>query len=294
MSKRRVSKLADAKSDDRGFLSRWSARKTQIARGTPVSEDKFDEDSQVDATGGAEESDEEKALSDAELLEKYELPNPEGINEESGLDQFFDGQTPERLKQLALRRLWRINPFFGVVDEMVEYGEDYTDAATVIDGMQTAYQAGKGYLQKALSPEEAAEKEANQQDSLVDGEEKSNLKKDDKPLLDKDDDNGQEIGNEKKKENGSHERNEMFEEGGDVSGDGSVDPQKEAHSDKKEQPAVSLDVLQVTPVGSSYDEMSHAQSKVSNENNEEPTVTTGSKPPAPRAKRMIFRSKTNN
>jgi len=294
MSKRRVSKLADAKSDDRGFLSRWSARKTQIARGTPVSEDKFDEDSQVDATGGAEESDEEKALSDAELLEKYELPNPEGINEESGLDQFFDGQTPERLKQLALRRLWRINPFFGVVDEMVEYGEDYTDAATVIDGMQTAYQAGKGYLQKALSPEEAAEKEANQQDSLVDGEEKSNLKKDDKPLLDKDDDNGQEIGNEKKKENGSHERNEMFEEGGDVSGDGSVDPQKEAHSDKKEQPAVSLDVLQVTHVGSSYDEMSHAQSKVSNENNEEPTVTTDSKPPAPRAKRMIFRSKTNN
>ena len=294
MSKRRVSKLADAKSDDRGFLSRWSARKTQIARGTPVSEDKFDEDSQVDATGGAEESDEEKALSDAELLEKYELPNPEGINEESGLDQFFDGQTPERLKQLALRRLWRINPFFGVVDEMVEYGEDYTDAATVIDGMQTAYQAGKGYLQKALSPEEAAEKEANQQDSLVDGEEKSNLKKDDKPLLDKDDDNGQEIGKEKKKENGSHERNEMFEEGGDVSGDGSVDPQKEAHSDKKEQPAVSLDVLQVTPVGSSYDEMSHAQSKVSNENNKEPTVTTDSKPPAPRAKRMIFRSKTNN
>ena len=54
---------------------------------------------------------------------------------------------------MALRRLWRINPFFGVVDEMVEYGEDYTDAATVIDGMQTAYQAGKGYLQKTLETE---------------------------------------------------------------------------------------------------------------------------------------------
>jgi hypothetical protein len=33
---------------------------------------------------------------------------------------------------------------------MVEYGENYTDAATVIDGMQTAYQVGKGYLQKAF------------------------------------------------------------------------------------------------------------------------------------------------
>ena len=31
---------------------------------------------------------------------------------------------------------------------MVEYGEDYTDAATVIEGMQTAYTAGKGYLTK--------------------------------------------------------------------------------------------------------------------------------------------------
>mgnify|MGYP007000357031 len=64
------------------------------------------------------------------------------------------------LRQMALRRLWRINPFFGFVDEMVEYGEDYTDAATVIEGMQTAYQAGKGYLQKVLSPEEEAAEQA--------------------------------------------------------------------------------------------------------------------------------------
>jgi hypothetical protein len=31
---------------------------------------------------------------------------------------------------------------------MVEYGEDYTDAATVIEGMQTAYSAGKGYARQ--------------------------------------------------------------------------------------------------------------------------------------------------
>ena len=84
------------------------------------------------------------------MLEKYELPDPNDINEEAGLDRFFDGKTPERLRQMALRRLWRINPFFGIVDDMVEYGEDYTDAATVIDGMQTAYQAGKGYLKKVV------------------------------------------------------------------------------------------------------------------------------------------------
>jgi hypothetical protein len=98
----------------------------------------------------AAENDEDAALSDAELLEKYELPDPAEIEEEAGLDKFFDGKTPERLRQMALRRLWRINPFFGFVDEMVEYGEDYTDAATVIEGMQTAYQAGKGYLNQLI------------------------------------------------------------------------------------------------------------------------------------------------
>ena len=67
---------------------------------------------------------------------------------------------------MALRRLWRINPFFGIVDDMVEYGEDYTDAATVIDGMQTAYQAGKGYLKKAISPEEADEAVETQTDDV--------------------------------------------------------------------------------------------------------------------------------
>jgi hypothetical protein len=113
-----------------------------------------------DADHQAAESDEDAALSDAELLEKYELPDPAEIEEEAGLDKFFDGKTPERLRQMALRRLWRINPFFGFVDEMVEYGEDYTDAATVIEGMQTAYQAGKGYLQKVLSPEEEAAEQA--------------------------------------------------------------------------------------------------------------------------------------
>ena len=56
---------------------------------------------------------------------------------------------------MALRRLWRLNPLFGVVDDMVEYGEDYTDAATVIEGMQTAYTVGKGYAKEVVEPEEA-------------------------------------------------------------------------------------------------------------------------------------------
>jgi len=163
MSKPGGSKPSDTDTSRGGFLSRWSTRKAQIARGEDVAEENVDNDAEALAVGhdGASESEEEAALSDAELLEKYELPDPQEVEEEAGLERFFDGKTPERLRQLALRRLWRINPFFGVVDEMVEYGEDYTDAATVIEGMQTAYQAGKGYLKKTLSPEEQAEEQAD-------------------------------------------------------------------------------------------------------------------------------------
>jgi hypothetical protein len=38
---------------------------------------------------------------------------------------------------------------------MVEYGEDYTDAATVVEGMKTAYTVGKGYKKDDVEPEEA-------------------------------------------------------------------------------------------------------------------------------------------
>ena len=162
MSKDGDSKPSDLTGGESGFLTRWSARKTQIAQGLEVPEEAADDAALAadNADHQAAESDEDAALSDAELLEKYELPDPAEIEEEAGLDKFFDGKTPERLRQMALRRLWRINPFFGFVDEMVEYGEDYTDAATVIEGMQTAYQAGKGYLQKVLSPEEEAAEQA--------------------------------------------------------------------------------------------------------------------------------------
>jgi hypothetical protein len=169
MSKRTGVKTGTAENGDPGFLSRWSARKAEIARAGAVRDEDTDEQNEANAANAAgtdKESDEEAVLSDDELLEKYELPDPNDITEEAGLDRFFDGEIPERLRQMALRRLWRINPFFGIVDDMVEYGEDYTDAATVIDGMQTAYQAGKGYLKKAISPEEADEAVETQTDDV--------------------------------------------------------------------------------------------------------------------------------
>jgi len=149
----------DANDGEGGFLSRWSARKSQIAKG----EDVPDEVSVTEiAEDAGVEDEEDAALTDVELLEKYDLPDPEAITEESGLEQFLNGKgIPGRVRQMALRRLWRLNPLFGIVDDMVEYGEDYTDAATVIEGMKTAYTVGRGYAKEVVEPEEAEVLEAD-------------------------------------------------------------------------------------------------------------------------------------
>jgi len=135
------------------FIDRLNRRRQRVAaeaRGDELeAEAPVDEDESAAAVDPVATETEDGALSDEELLAKYELPDPETVNDEAGLDRFFDGAMPERLRQLALRRLWRLNPLFRFADEMVEYGENYTDAATMVEGMQTAYQVGKGYLKKA-------------------------------------------------------------------------------------------------------------------------------------------------
>jgi len=148
----------------RRSLSARLRRKEQVARGEAVPD--MPEDMQPPGAADQEaEADEEAALSDEELLAKYGVDDPEAIEDEEKLDSLLQGQFPDRIRQMALRRMWRLNPLFRFADEMVEYGENYTDAATVIDGMQTAYQVGKGYLQKAF---DAAEDDAAEDDAAED------------------------------------------------------------------------------------------------------------------------------
>ena len=159
----------ESKEGEGGFLSRWSARKNQIAKGEDVPDEVPAPEIAEDAVI---EDEEDAALTDAELLKKYDLPDPEAVTEESGLEQFLNGKgLPGRVRQMALRRLWRLNPLFGVVDDMVEYGEDYTDAATVVEGMKTAYTVGKGYAKEVVEPEELEAMEDDAEAEAGDAEE---------------------------------------------------------------------------------------------------------------------------
>ena len=141
----------DKKDLNENFLSRWSKKKSKQKTKHEISEiesadfNSFQGD-EVSKSSTSEVSENDK-LNDDELLKKYNLPNPEKIKKEKSLDVFFKDGVPDRLRQIALRRVWRLNPIIRFADaEINDYHEDFTDAATVIEGMETAYKVGKGYL----------------------------------------------------------------------------------------------------------------------------------------------------
>lgn len=91
---------------------------------------------------------------DEEILAELGLPHPETLQPGDDIRGFLQAAVPDRLRRLALRQLWRSNPVLANVDGLVEYGEDYTDAATVIENLQTVYQVGKGMVRDILQDDE--------------------------------------------------------------------------------------------------------------------------------------------
>ena len=87
---------------------------------------------------------------DEEILRELELPDPDTLGEGDDFSAFLKSAVPERIRLRALRRLWTTNPVLANLDGLVEYGEDFTDAATVIENLQTAYQVGKGMTKHVL------------------------------------------------------------------------------------------------------------------------------------------------
>lgn len=147
---------------DTGFLARWSRRKQQ-ARGAGDEVDAArdqpgaatDEHPGAAKDGVAEDGVDEATLSDEELLARYELPDPETLTASDDVAAFMRSGVPARLRNMALRRLWRLDPVLANLDGLNDYDEDYTDAAMLAGVVKTAYQVGKG---GAAHLQEAAEK----------------------------------------------------------------------------------------------------------------------------------------
>ncbi len=122
-------------------LSRWARRKAETRR----KEERETAEDPAEAPPPALPTPADAA--DApETVAPEDLPDIETLTAESDFTVFMRKGVPEILKRAALRKLWLSDPIFNFQDGLVEYGEDYTDAARVIPGMQSAWRVGTGYL----------------------------------------------------------------------------------------------------------------------------------------------------
>lgn len=100
------------------------------------------------------------ARSDGEILKDLGLNDPDLMKMGDDFAAFMNSAVPERLRRRALRTLWRSNPVLANLDGLIDYGEDFSDAAMVVPDMASAYQVGRGMMRHVDSLAEAAKAEA--------------------------------------------------------------------------------------------------------------------------------------
>lgn len=139
-------------------FERWSRLKAQARQEaeTPDPDPQVLEPAQ-EAVSADEVLAENEKLSDAEILAKYALPDPD--KSELGMDikGFLNNEIPEALRRRALRSLWRSNPVLAVLDGLNDYDEDYTISATPVGGVKTLYKVGQGMFEKIRKLDEQLE-----------------------------------------------------------------------------------------------------------------------------------------
>lgn len=146
--------MSPRRDGDDGFAARWSRlkREARDPADAPAEAEAPAEDEPAGTAGAVDRAAEEK--SDGELLEELGLPDPDTLSQGDDFTGFMKRAVPTRLRNRALRRLWRLDPVLANLDNLVDYGEDFTDAAYPGGKVQTAYQVGRGFLDKIAALEE--------------------------------------------------------------------------------------------------------------------------------------------
>ena len=156
----------------------WERRKAAVQ-----AEEAAEEQAKI-ADDEAEEQARLERMSDEEVLRELDLPDPESLAEGDDFSVFLKRTVPERIRLRALRRLWTTNPVLANLDGLIEYGEDFTDAATVIENLQTAYRVGEGMARHVAAMAEQAQTAPEDEDGATnesETEDSPNIEADEKP-----------------------------------------------------------------------------------------------------------------
>lgn len=121
--------------EDETRLNRWSRRKREMAArradDAPARNDQAEDHA----------SDE----SEADILDRLGLPDPATLTAGDDFSVFLRADVPASLRRRATRMLWRADPALARLDGLVDYDDDYTDAATVPETLRTAWKIGSGF-----------------------------------------------------------------------------------------------------------------------------------------------------
>lgn len=139
------------------FLQRWSRRKVEARQGLHKKADEPaqpGESAPVPAEGQAGQPD--KAAAQAVDESAFDDVDFDTLDFASDYTRFMQKGVPAAIQRRALRQLWKSDPVLACVDGLNDYDLDYTDAATVVKDLKTAWQVGRGYLREDEADETAA------------------------------------------------------------------------------------------------------------------------------------------
>jgi|GEM_PF-1496817 len=152
-------------SDD--FLSRWSRRKTSAKKsqslvdeehdhGSPTSVARLQTDASVPQRSDKHDAGEGPNPEAPEALaaQHPELPDVETLGEGSDYKAFMKDGIPGELQSAALRKLWRTNPAYRVLDGLNDYDDDFRALHALAGAVKTVYQVGKGMPAPEKKPED--------------------------------------------------------------------------------------------------------------------------------------------
>ncbi len=141
-------------SEREGRLSRWSRRKreAEVAE-REAAQPKAPAPAAAEGEAG---TDDLAGLSDAEVLEKLGLKDPDTLQPGDDFSAFLKDVVPEHLRRRALRRLWRSNPVLANLDGLNDYDTDFTGGSVAPGMLKTAYKVGVGLMRDLPQAAEAA------------------------------------------------------------------------------------------------------------------------------------------
>ena len=160
------------RSNDEGFVSRWSRRKQQVQFQGPEDPEMAEVDDEELQLPSVDEVDEaalaEEKLEKLNALTDEDMPSIESLGEESDYSGFMSTNVSEALRTLALQKLFH-TPTYNVRDGLDEYDGDYTsfeklDPSVITADMRHLLEVE---AEKALAKSEEQELESQVEEEIL-------------------------------------------------------------------------------------------------------------------------------